>query len=389
MVVIRYSILLSLIGLLTACRGIEELESRFSANPQLTKNSEIYQNQIIKLPNNFPSEIPKYPQATIQEINQEITEKNGEVTWKTNETAEKVKNFYRQQLKLKKWEIIQPFSSDSQESSLIAQQNNLKIRLSLFPRKSTTEFTIRYKQVNTTQLNNSSFDQPSTIPSKPTNFSDLNQVPEALRSYVKDVATLGILTAKENNQFNPNEPITRREYARWLVKAKNKFYQDSPEQQIRLGLKNAKPVFSDVPSNDTDFSVIQGLAEAGLISSHLTGDSNTFLFRPNELLTRSDLIAWKVPLDMGKSLPKASIDGIRETWGFQDTTQIEPIGLRGLYADFQNGEQGNVRRVFGYTILFQPKKTVTRAQAAAALWYFGYQGDGLSAQDILNRTGNS
>ncbi|WGT67899.1 S-layer homology domain-containing protein [cyanobacterium endosymbiont of Epithemia clementina EcSB] len=389
MVVIRYSIFVSLIGLLTACSGIEGLEYRFSGNPKLTKNLEISQDLTIKLPDSFPSEIPKYPQAIIQEITQEITQDNGEVRWKTDEHTEKIKNFYQQQLKSRKWEIIQPFSSDSQESSLIAQKDNLKIRLSLFPRKSITEFTIEYKQANTTKLNNSFSNQPSTFISKPTNFSDLNQVPEALRTYVQDLANLGILTAKENNQFNPNEPITRREYARWLVKAKNKFYQDSPEQQIRLGLKNAQPAFNDVPSNDADFPVIQGLAEAGLISSHLTGDSNTFLFRPDELLTRSDLIIWKVPLDMGKSLPKASIDGIKETWGFQDTTQIGPIGLRGLYADFQNGEQGNVRRVFGYTMLFQPQKTVTRAQAAAALWYFGYQGDGMSAEDVLKRTGNS
>ncbi|XTZ11712.1 MAG: S-layer homology domain-containing protein [cyanobacterium endosymbiont of Rhopalodia inflata] len=381
--------MVSLIGLLTACSGIEGLEGRFSANPKFTKNLEINQNSTIKLPNHFPSEIPQYPQATLQEITQKITEENGAVSWKTNESTEKVKDFYRRELKSQRWEIIQPFSSESQESLLIAQKDNLKIRLSLVPGKSTTEFTLEYKQANTTQLNNSSSDQFSSIISEPIHFSDINQVPEALRPYVQDIANLGILTAKKNNQFNPNEPITRREYARWLVEAKNKFYQDSPEQQIRLGLKNAQPAFSDVPSNDPDFPVIQGLAEAGLISSHLTGDSDTFLFRPDELLTRSDLIVWKVPLDMGKSLPKASIDGIKETWGFQDTTQIGPIGLRGLYADFQNGEQGNVRRVFGYTMLFQPKKTVTRAQAAAALWYFGYQGDGLSAEDVLKRTGNS
>ncbi|YAI81525.1 MAG: S-layer homology domain-containing protein [cyanobacterium endosymbiont of Rhopalodia sterrenbergii] len=389
MVVIRYSILVSLIGLLTACSGIEGLEGRFSANPKSTKKLEIYQNSTIKLLDNFPSEIPQYPQAIIQEITQEITQENGVVSWKTDDPTEKIKDFYRRQLKLQRWKIIQPFSSESPESSLIAQKDNLKIRLSLFPRKSTTEFTIEYKQANTTQLNNSSSNQFSTITSKSADFSDLSQVPEALRSYVQDVANLGILTANKNDQFNPNEPITRREYARWLVKAKNKFYQDSPEQQIRLGLKNAQPAFSDVPSNDADFPIIQGLAEAGVISSHLTGDSNTFLFRPDEFLTRSDLIIWKVPLDMGKSLPKASINGIKETWGFQDTTQIGPIGLRGLYADFQNGEQGNVRRVFGYTMLFQPQKTVTRAQAAAALWYFGYQGDGMSAEDVLKRTGNS
>jgi hypothetical protein len=50
-------------------------------------------------------------------------------------------------------------------------------------------------------------------------------------------------------------------------------------------------------------------------------------------------------------------------------------------ADFQNSEQANIRRVFGYTTLFQPKKPVTRAEAAAALWYFGSQGEGLSAKE--------
>ena len=389
MIVMRYSILVSLIGLLTACSDIKGLEGRFSANPELTKNSNHSQNSAIQLPYNFPSEIPQYPRATLQEITQEITQKNGAVRWKTDESTEKIKNFYQQQLKLQRWEIIQPFLPDSQESSLIAQKNNIKIKLSLFPKISTTEFTLKYKQTDTTQLNNSSSNQSSIIAGEHANFSDMDQVSEALRPYILDLANLGILTAKENNQFNPNKPITRREYARWLVKAKNRFYQNSPEQQIRLAFKNAKPAFSDVPSHDADFLVIQGLAEAGLISSHLTGDSNTFLFHPDAPLTRSDLIIWKVPLDMGKSLPQASIDGVKKTWGFQDTTQIDPIGLRGLYADFQNGEQGNVRRVFGYTMLFQPKKTVTRAQAAAALWYFGYQGDGLSANDVLKRTGNS
>lgn len=389
MVVMRYSIFVSLIALLIACSDIEELEGRFSANPELPRNSKLSQNSAIQLSYNFPSEIPQYPQATLQEITKKITQKNGAIRCKTDDSTEKIKNFYQKQLKLQRWKIIQSFLSNSQESSLIAQKDNLEIKLSLFPKRSTTEFTLEYKPANTTLLNDSLPNKSSIIAGKHANFSDIEQVPEVFRSYVLDLANLGILTAKENNQFNPNKPITRREYARWLVKAKNRFYQDSPEQQIRLALKNAKPAFSDVLSNDADFLVIQGLAEAGLISSYLTGDSNTFLFRPDAPLTRSDLIIWKVPIDTGKSLPKASIDGVKETWGFQDTAQIEPIGLRGLYADFQNREQGNVRRVFGYTTLFQPQKTVTRAQAAAALWYFGYQGDGMSAQDVLKRTKNS
>ena len=57
--------------------------------------------------------------------------------------------------------------------------------------------------------------------------------------------------------------------------------------------------------------------------------------------------------------------------------------MRFLYADHQNGDKANIRRVLGYTTLFQPKKPVSRSEAAAALWYFGYQGDGLSAADVL------
>ncbi|MEY4519026.1 MAG: hypothetical protein RLZZ499_1625, partial [Cyanobacteriota bacterium] len=56
---------------------------------------------------------------------------------------------------------------------------------------------------------------------------------------------------------------------------------------------------------------------------------------------------------------------------------------RALYDDFQNGDRSNVRRIFGYTTLFQPKKPVTRAEAAASLWYFGFQGDGITAKEVL------
>ncbi|MFM6397433.1 MAG: S-layer homology domain-containing protein, partial [Planktothrix sp.] len=36
-----------------------------------------------------------------------------------------------------------------------------------------------------------------------------------------------------------------------------------------------------------------------------------------------------------------------------------------------------------FTTLFQPKKNVTRAEAAATLWFFGFQGEGISAKDAL------
>jgi hypothetical protein len=90
---------------------------------------------------------------------------------------------------------------------------------------------------------------------------------------------------------------------------------------------------------------------------------------------------WKVPLDIRQALPAASLDAVKQTWGFQDVGKIDPKALRAVLADFQNGDQSNIRRVFGYTTLFQPKKPVTRAEAAAAIWYLGSQGEGISAKE--------
>ena len=86
---------------------------------------------------------------------------------------------------------------------------------------------------------------------------------------------------------------------------------------------------------------------------------------------------------MRRSLPNATLDAIKESWGFQDAAKIDPKVLRAVLADYQNSDLSNIRRAFGYTTLFSPKKTVSRAEAAAVLWFFGAQGDGLSAKDAL------
>lgn len=252
-------------------------------------------------------------------------------------------------------------------------------------------------------------------PAASKNFSDLDKIPTSLRSYVEAVIALGVLTpaspkpnatpspvispttnptasptASPSSQaspsatlFAPNQIITRRDYARWLVAVNNRLQSNQPAQQVRLGLTTAQPAFQDVSRSDADFAIIQGLAEAGLVPSPLSGDSTTVVFRPNEPLTREQLLLWKVPMDMRQTLPPATLEAVIQTWGFQDAARIEPKALRAVLADFQNGDLSNIRRVFGYTTLFQPKKPVTRAEAAAALWYFGFQGEGRSAEAVL------
>ncbi|MFM2315448.1 MAG: hypothetical protein RLZZ04_4726 [Cyanobacteriota bacterium] len=226
-------------------------------------------------------------------------------------------------------------------------------------------------------------------------FTDLDEVPPQLQQPIESVAALNILTpyTRQANvdltKFAPNEVITRGEYARWLIAANNRYYADNPGKKIYLATETSQPAFNDVKANHPDFGAIQSLAEAGLIPSRLTEDSTKLLFRPDAPLIRADLVTWKVPLDTRKSLPKASIQAIEESWGFQDAADIDSSATRALYADFQNGDRSNVRRMFGYTTLFQPKKPVTRAEAAASLWYFGFQGDGITAKEVLASTGKT
>ncbi|WP_448598702.1 S-layer homology domain-containing protein [Thermoleptolyngbya sp.] len=219
---------------------------------------------------------------------------------------------------------------------------------------------------------------PSTTPQR---FSDLAQAPEDLQPYITDLAELGVLQLTPAAEFKPNQTITRREFARWLMAANNEIFANQPANKIRLAAPSESPTFQDVPSSDPDFAAIQGLASAGIVPSPLSGNSTVVTFRPDAPLTREDLILWKTPLDLRRSLPNATLEAVQQTWGFQDAASIDPRAQRAVLADFQNADLSNIRRAFGYTTLFQPKKPVTRAEAAAVLWFFGTQGNGLSAKE--------
>ena len=221
----------------------------------------------------------------------------------------------------------------------------------------------------------------------------LLEVPEDLKPYIKDLMALNLFSkaaAKTGGSasamaFEPNQPITRGQYANWLLTANNLFYSDQPSKKIRSAGAAAEPAFQDVPSSHPAFGAIQGLAEAGLIPSALTGNSTAVNFRPDAPLTRETLILWKVPLDSRTALPAASVNAVEATWGFQDAADIEPLALRAILADHQSGDFANILRAFGYTTLLQPQKAVTQAEAAATLWRFGNQTEGISAQELLNR----
>jgi hypothetical protein len=415
-----------------------EKESATANNSKNNSNSDAAkkttgENLTSNLALNFTKIFPIYPQAELLEVKPSQDQKSGMMLWKMKDNRQAVADYYLRELSADNWQVIKPFTINPQQkiARAIAVKDNLRVELSLLESANNPQSQIENTQLsvvyhplnqdiprssiskggNATELSNpQTARQPSSgktpahtgqqksvatsnnnsYNSSDTGFVDLDEVPPQLQQPIESVAALGILTpytGKGNvvlSKFAPNEVITRGEYARWLIAANNRYYADNPGKKIYLATETSQPAFNDINPSHPDFAAIQSLAEAGLIPSRLTEDSTNLLFRPNAPLTRADLVTWKVPLDTRKSLPKASIQAIEESWGFQDAADIDSSATRALYADFQNGDRANVRRMFGYTTLFQPKKPVTRAEAAASLWYFGFQGDGITAKEVLS-----
>lgn len=379
---------------LTGCNGGQSLQKTFAPDPKLKQPSSVgtqVTETAAAAATALPTDFPLYPQAKLQST--QTTDRGTVTTWTTPDPIEFVYKFYQQELAAKQWQIItQP--SDS-KPSLAAKSERVAVEIA--PQTSpdrqqtgVTTYTIGISSAisaaptptptPTPPPENTATPTPTSSPlpsSKP-----IAKLPATTTEYLKDLTQIGVLTSADNA---PNRLVTRREYARWLVAAHNRITGTKPTQQVKLATTDTKPIFQDVPNTNPDFPSIQGLAEAGLIPSPLSGDATAVLFRPDAPLTREQMILWKVPLDTRQTLPNASLDAVKQTWGFQDAGKVDPKALRAVLADFQNGEQANIRRAFGYTTLFQPKKTVNLGEVATALWYFGANSDGLSAREAIDK----
>ncbi|MEG3973494.1 S-layer homology domain-containing protein [Microcoleus sp. herbarium8] len=428
---VKTGLALCLLAAVTACANSpnsKALEESLAADPKLQQNPVVLSppppppavetSTTAKLPPDFPTEIPLYPNAQLIEVGGQTdpSPKTVRLRWESTDPINSVQNFYTKEFGRSNWQIVSSPTADT-EGALVATRDNLRVKVSLSPTQKvggSTEFAIDYSKdsseiASSPQPNNSESSPSPTASPTPSNSEETtpapsaspksakvseldSQIPQQLRQYVADLAQLEVLKVRTTENANletnstlpkPNKIITRREYARWLVAANNQIYASRQGKQIRLAVDSSEPAFSDVSKTDPDFSVIQGLAEAGVIPSSLSVDTKDVKFRPDAPLTRETMILWKVPLDTRQILPTANIDGVKEKWGFQDASKIESQASRAILADFNNGDLANIRRVFGFTTLFQPKKSVTRAEAAASLWYFGVQDGGLSAKDAL------
>ncbi|GAB2265192.1 hypothetical protein Dimus_000257 [Dionaea muscipula] len=190
------------------------------------------------------------------------------------------------------------------------------------------------------------------------------------------LAALQVLKVIEPDA-QPSHLCTRREYARWLLSASGTLSRN-PISKVypAMYIENVTELaFDDIAPEDPDFVSIQGLAEAGLISSKLSRrdmlssseeDMGPLYFFPDSPLSRQDLVTWKIALEK-RQLPAADRKILWQLSGFIDIDRIDPDAWPALVADISAGEHGITALAFGYTRLFQPDKPVTKAQAAIAI----------------------
>ena len=181
---------------------------------------------------------------------------------------------------------------------------------------------------------------------------------------IKDLAQLGVFDVT-SGAFTPDGTIKRSEFARWLVKANNALYADTPAKQIRPA-EGTEQAFVDVPPSHPDYKYVQALANAGFV----VGVDEKH-FAPDQDLTREEMIAIKVPVDLGGDPYKnTGLADVRAAFPFSDVDKISRRYYDAIYGDNFDGSK-NITRVFGQVRTFQPQRAVTRSDAAQCISTIG------------------
>lgn len=227
---------------------------------------------------------------------------------------------------------------------------------------------------STASITNASETATSVVSASPTapntaTFADVQGVTG--ETEITQLAQLQVF-AGDSGQFNPQQPITRAEFIRWLVRSNNAIYKDSPGKQIRLA-ESGQATFPDVPSTHPDFRYIQGMVNSGFAVGY---EEN--MFRPDQPLTREEMIAIKAGFDGGGVLHDESqgerlnsiyvpawsdLNQISKQFYLSFNTEYSPLG--------NDNRVENVDRTFGAIKAFRPKAPVTRAEAAICMSVIG------------------
>lgn len=198
-------------------------------------------------------------------------------------------------------------------------------------------------------------------------YTDLDILPDPkLKTWINQLNALSVFS-KTTGEFKPFDPVTRAEYVTWVFKAYNAMH---PKTKIRMA-PQADPYFSDLPKDHPAYPYAQALAEAGYSVGYEDGT-----FRPEQALTREEMLGIKLPVDNG-----GDVDGFM--WGnfkgrFSDNEDLHNTRfVKHVHADLHHVDEpygSNITRAFGNIKTFKRKEPVRRFEAAATVWQTGFRG---------------
>lgn len=181
-----------------------------------------------------------------------------------------------------------------------------------------------------------------TVPNVPVTFPD---VPKGYWAapFIGLLAQKNVITGFENNTFQPNQPITRAEFASMLQKAVDR-------QKVRDGGR-----FPDVPAGNWARPAIQETYQSGFLNGYPEGD-----FRPDRRISRAEAL---VSAATGLKLQNRT-DASQVLKTFRDSPEIPEYAINRIAAAAEAGLVVN----YPERDQINPNQALTRADAAALIY---------------------
>ncbi len=185
--------------------------------------------------------------------------------------------------------------------------------------------------------------EPTASP-KPAEFKDLDSVPWA-EMQITALANLGILNGKTDNEFYPNDSVTRAEYTKMVCSA----LKIEP-------VKDAEEKFEDVPETHWAFAYVAAAEDEGIVNG-VSDDE----FAPDKTITRQEMatILYRAIDAKGKLMPDGTAKEFDDEKDIAEyaKTAVEKLSAAGVINGVSEKE-------------FAPKETATRAQAACIIFQY-------------------
>lgn len=129
---------------------------------------------------------------------------------------------------------------------------------------------------------------PASVDSAPSNtkaasevllssFEDLKTTDARLQETVTKAAEVGIIDPVKDKRFRPNEPVTRGDFTRWMVRIR----------QVAL-LSPAQSTYCDLERFNPYYDEIEGATEARLVQGYVLKGQPQKAFKPLQHITREE-----------------------------------------------------------------------------------------------------